>query len=110
MKRWWNTAYPGSARRREAETDEPLAIFALVDFVEREKLTLEQYLTRALNTSNAAHRGIVFEAFSAYFLVCSFSEPRPLSKICEFIGDKKAYNALQDKLAGLVTLTKGDDI
>ena len=41
----------------QAETDEPLAILALVTFVER-TLTLDKYLRDQLNSAHAAYRGI----------------------------------------------------
>ena len=59
-----------------AETDEPLAILTLVTFVEQEmKMTLERQLRNALNTSNAAYWGILFEGFGAYLLAHAFSAP-----------------------------------
>jgi hypothetical protein len=98
-------------KKEVAQTDEPLAILALVTFVEQEKLTLSEYLRRALNTSNAACRGIAFEAFGAYLLARAFSVPTPLSNVFDFIeGGRKADEALQNELAELVTLEKvGDD-
>jgi len=52
-----------------AETDEPLAILALINWLKKtEKLSLEQYLIRSLNLPDAASRGIVFEVFGAYLL------------------------------------------
>ena len=71
-------------KKEVAQTDEPLAILALVTFLE-EKQSLEKYLRRALNTSNAASRGIAFEAFGAYILAVA----TPLSDIFEFEGGKK---------------------
>jgi len=50
-------------KKQAAQTDEPLAILAVVTFFQQQELTLAGYLTRALNTSNAASRGIAFEAF-----------------------------------------------
>lgn len=95
-------------KKTEAQTDEPLAILALVTFVEQqEKLTLARYLTNALNTSNAAYRGIALEAFGAFLLARAFSAPISLSKVFTFAkGSKKAYKGLQGELAELVTLEK----
>ena len=93
---------------RVAETDEPLAIVALVTFVEQEKkLTLEGHLGSALNTSNPGSRGIAFETFGAYLLAPAFSDLARLSKVFEFVGGgRKANEALQDELAELVTVEK----
>ena len=96
--------------KQVAQTDERLAILALVNFVKTKGLNLERYWTRDLNTSNAAYRGIVFEAFGAYLLARAFSVPTPLSKVFEFVGGGKANEALQDEPAELVTLERdGDD-
>ena len=96
--------------KQVAQTDERLAILALVNVVKKKGLNLERYWTRDLNTSNAAYRGIVFEAFGPYLLARAFSVPTPLSKVFEFVGGGKANEALQDELAELVTLEKdGDD-
>ena len=93
-----------------AETDEPLAILALVTFVEQEtKMTLERQLRNALNTSNAAYRGIIFEGFGAYLLARAFSAPRRLSDVFDFVGGKEANEALQDELAELVALERVGD-
>jgi len=93
-------------KTRVAQTDEPLAILALLTYFE-EKQSLETYLIRALNTSNAAHRGIAFEAFGAYILALKFSEPRRLSEVFEFEeGGKKVNPALKDEIGQLVTLEK----
>ena len=90
---------------RVAETDEPLAILALVNFVEQEKkVTLEGHLRSALNTSDPGSRGIAFETFGAYLLARAFSDPTPLSKVFEFVGG--GNEALQDELAELVTVEK----
>ena len=92
------------------QTDEPLAILALVTFFEQKGLTLEAYLRDALNTSNAASRGIAFEAFGAYILALAFSKERPLSEVFEFVeGGKKVNKALRDAVAELVTLEKVGD-
>jgi len=96
-------------RRQAAQTDEPLAILALVTFFEQNKQTLAGYLTRAINTSNPAVRGIAFEAFGAYLLARAFSGPTPLEKVFEFVGDKKAVKDLEKEVAELVTLEKVDD-
>jgi len=98
-------------KKEVAQTDEPLAILALVTFFDKENLTLAKYLTRGLSTSDAASRGIVFEAFGAYLLARAFSVPTRLSKVFEFGGGKKANEALQDEFAELVTLEKvGDNV
>ena len=96
-------------RGKAAQTDEPLAILALVTFFEQKKLTLAGYLTRALNTSNPAVRGIAFEAFGAYLLARAFSDPTPLGKVFEFVGDKEASKDLEGEVAELVTLEKVND-
>jgi len=70
-------------KKQEAQTDEPLAILALVTFLQQEKLTLAGYLERALNTSDAASQGIVFEPFGAYLLARAFSVPTRLSSVSE---------------------------
>jgi len=96
-------------KKQGAQTDEPLAILALVTFFQQEELTSAGYLTRALNTSDAASRGIAFEPFGAYLLARAFSVPTRLSSVFEFVGGKKANKALQDELAELVTLEKVGD-
>jgi len=93
----------------EAETDEPLAILALVKFFKHKSLTLEGYLATSLTTPHPAHQGIVFKAFGAYLLARAFSGPTPLSKIFEFVPGKKVYAAFQDEPAELVTLEKDGD-
>jgi hypothetical protein len=92
-------------KKREAQTDEPLAILALVTFVEQ-KLPLATYLSHGLNVSNAAYRGIAFEPFGAYLLARAFSDPTPLSNVFKFVGGNKANEALQHEVAELVTLEK----
>jgi hypothetical protein len=101
-------------KHEEAQTDEPLAILALVTFLEQTQkvqLPLARYLIETINTPDAAHRGIRFEPLGAYLLACAFSEPRRLSEVFEFVeGGKKAYEALHDERAELVALAKdGDD-
>ena len=94
----------------EAHTDEPLVILALITFFERQNLSLVKYFRRELNTSDASHRGKVFEAFGAYLLARAFSEPKRLSEIFEFVeGGKKANKALEDAVAVLATLEKDGD-
>jgi len=94
-------------KKQVAQTDEPLAILAFVTFFEREKLTLARYLTRNLDTSDAAFR---VEAFGAYLLARAFDVPRLLSGVFEFVGGKQANEKPQDEVAELVTLEKvGDD-
>ena len=97
-------------KRQVAETDEPLAILALVNFVKEKGLTLQRCFSQSLSTPHAAHRGIVFEAFGAYLLARAFSDPTPLSKVFEFVeGGNKVIEALQGELAQLVTLKKVGD-
>ena len=96
-------------KKQAAQTDEPLAILALVTFFEREKLTLARYLTRNLDTSDVGFRGIAFEAFGAYHLARAFDVPRLLSEVFEFVGGKRANERLQDEAAKLVTLEKVGD-
>jgi hypothetical protein len=97
-----------------SQTDEPLAILALVTFFEQTqkvKLSLARYLTETLNKSDAAHRGIRFEPFGAYLLACALSEPRRLSEVLRFVeGGKKAYEAVHHERAELVVPAKdGND-
>ena len=94
-------------KKQAAQTDEPLAILGLVGFFEQRQLTLAKYLIRALNTSDAAPRGIAFEAFGAYLLARAFSEPRPLSEVFDFT--ETANKRLQYEIAQLVTLEKVGD-
>jgi len=98
-------------REQAAQTDEPLAILALVTLFEQQELTTAGYLIRALNTPNPACRGIAFEAFGAYLLARAFSDPTPLREVFELVeGGKKANKKLLDEVAELVTLEKvGDD-
>ncbi len=92
-----------------AETDEPLAILALVTHAEK-ALTLEDYLRDSLSVASPVCRGIAFEAFGAYLLARAFSEPKRLSEIFEFVeGGKKANKALEDAVAVLATLEKDGD-
>ncbi len=71
-------------KMQEAQTDEPLAILALVSFLEQKnQLSLTKYLARELNTSHPTSRGLVFEPFSTYLLACAFSEPKKLSDVFE---------------------------
>jgi len=100
---------PSKCKKFRAQTDEPLAILALVKFFERRDLTLEKYLTTSLTTPDPSHRGIVFEAFGAYLLALAFSGPTPLSKIFEFVPGNNVYAALQDEPAELVMLKKDGD-
>ena len=97
-------------KKQVAETDEPLAILALVTFVEEERQTLVDYLTQPLDSANAASRGIAFEPFGAYLFARHFAVPTRLSDVFEFVDrGNKAHKALQDELAELVTLTKDGD-
>ena len=97
-------------KKQAVQTDEPLAILALVTFFQEKEQTLARYLTCGLNTSDAASRGITFEAFGAYLLARAFSVPTRLSEVFEFVeGGKKVNEALQDEFAELVTLEKIDD-
>jgi len=95
-------------KKHAAQTDEPLAILALVTLFEQEELTLAKYLTRSLNTSDAASRGIAFEAFGTYLLARAFSGPRRLSDVFKFVGRGK-HKKLQKEVAELVTLEKVGD-
>jgi len=101
--------FKSPSKKPEAETDEPLAILAVVKFFEHKSLTLEEYLATSLTTPHPAHRSIVFRAFGAYLLARAFSGPTPLSRIFEFVPGKKVYAAFQDELAELVTLEKDGD-
>jgi hypothetical protein len=91
----------------EAQTDEPLAILAIVSFMKQKGQTYARYLRRTLNSSGPAHRGIVFEAFGAYLLARAFSAPKPLSEIFQFVA-RDEHRALQKESAELVTLEKVD--
>ena len=95
-------------KKQEAQTDEPLAVLGLVTFVERQELTLAGHLSRDLNTSSAAYRGVAFEPFGAYLLARAFSVPTRLSQVFKFVGGKK-MKVLQNQLAELVTLEKVGD-
>lgn len=92
-----------------ALTDEPIAILAFVTFIAREGLELEKYLTSGLNSSNAAYRGIIFEPFVAYLLARAFSSPKRLSEVFNFPDGSRLNAMLEDEVAELVTLTKGDN-
>ncbi|KAG8816164.1 hypothetical protein FRC17_000410 [Serendipita sp. 399] len=87
-----------------AETDEPLAILALVIFLAKQHLTLEKHLLEALSTMDLRASGLAFEPFSAYLLARAFSTPRPLSEVFEFVGTCE----LQGETAELVTLGKSN--
>lgn len=66
-------------------------------------------MSRRLNDSNAASRGISFEPFAAYLLALAFSVPTRLSDVFEFVGGSKASEALQKLFGQLVTLEKVGD-
>lgn len=70
---------------------------------------MEKYLTSALNSSNAAYRGITFEPFVAYLLARAFSVPKRLSEVFNFPDGSRLNAMLEDELAKLVALTKGDN-
>ena len=91
-------------KKDEISTDEPLAILALVTFFQNQGQTLEKFVSRPLNSSDAAYRGVSFEAFGAYLLARAFSTPKPLSDVFEFVGGENANKALWDEPAELVTL------
>ncbi len=60
-------------KMQEAQTDEPLAILALVRFLEQEeRLSLTKFFRRELT----------------YLLARAFSKPRSLSDVFEFVGEK----------------------
>ena len=85
-------------------------LLALVSFLEQKnQLSLTKYLARELNTSHPTSWGLVFEPFGAYLLACAFSEPKKLSDVFEFVGDKKANKVLQGEFAQLVRLEKVGD-
>jgi hypothetical protein len=90
---------------RVAETDEPLAILGLFNFLGKQNLTLGTYLRDTVNVENPISRTLAFKSFCAYLLARAFSTPKPLSEVFEFVGESK----LTEETAELVTLEKIDD-
>jgi hypothetical protein len=91
---------------RVAETDEPLAILGLFNFLGKQNLNFKRYLRETVNVPHDIARALAFESFCAYILARAFSTPTPLSDVFEFIGESK----LTKETAELVTLEKIDDI
>ncbi|PVF91106.1 hypothetical protein CPB86DRAFT_745978 [Serendipita vermifera] len=95
----------GVEGHREAEITENLVIYGLFDLFESLKLTMEDYLLHELGSPHPSSRGLAFESFGAFLLARSFSSPRPLSDVFEFVGDL----AIKDELAQLIALERSDN-
>lgn len=88
----------------KAQTDKPITILTLVTFVEREKLTeILATCSQLVKCSLLWHWHCIW-TFGAYLLACTFSAPKWLLEVFEFV-DSNRWNAMhKDKLTELVKI------
>jgi hypothetical protein len=80
---------------------EPIAIYAMVDFFRKTGLTVEGYLKRIFTSARGHSNGNIYEEILAWQLFCTFQQSRPLHDIFDFCGDAPKWAKERAQLIGI---------